>query len=110
MDESHPGLRHGLVITFLQIVNGGTPGYSQSLEPGADFHDRLLERMPSQIEVSDLDMIAMMKLLKRASFERGEKFLVIHALSGNHPGSPACRSARTKQQQRLPTGRRERAP
>ena len=39
------------------------------------------------VKVSDLDVIAMIKLLKRARFKRSEEFIIVHALSSRHAGS-----------------------
>jgi hypothetical protein len=78
MDQSNPRLRHGFVVTFFQIIDGRVPRHSQSLQPGADFRDGVIERVPAQIKINDLDVIAMVKLIQRTRFERGEKFVVAH--------------------------------
>src|SRR5205823_6342175 len=80
MHQSHPRVRHGLVITFLQIVNRRTRRCRQSLKTSADFSKSLDERISAQIEVSDLDVVAMMKLLNRACFKRSEKLVVVHGV------------------------------
>ena len=79
MDQSHPRLCHGLVVTLLQVVDRSAPGDGESLKSSADFTDGLVERMTPQVKERDLDVIAMVKFLKRACFERAEKFLVAHA-------------------------------
>src|SRR6185503_12934596 len=83
MHQAHPRLRHGLMITSLQIVHRGAPRDREGLKPGADFRDGILKRMPAQVEVRDLDVVSVMKLLKRAPFERSEKFVVVHASAAN---------------------------
>src|SRR5688572_27096877 len=81
MHQSHPRLRYRLMITSLQIVDGRTPRYRQTLESRANFCDRTVQRMLAQVEVGDLDVVTMMEFVKCARFKRGEEFVVGHRLS-----------------------------
>ena len=78
MDESHPGLGHGFVIAFFQVINGCIPRFRQGLESCADFCDGFVERMAAQVKVSDFDVVAMVAVVERAGFEGGEEFVVGH--------------------------------
>src|ERR1700735_40445 len=78
MHQSHPCLRHGLMITSLQIIDGGAPRRRQRQKPSADFDDGLVNRIAAEVEVSDLDVITMRKRFNCARFKSSKKFFVGH--------------------------------